>query len=85
MNPAIEAAGIRRPARVYDLRSTAISDRLDDGVSVFRLADVMGTSVRMIERHYGRRLDGDAAEIARLLDAGDAERERQDQVRSENG
>jgi hypothetical protein len=45
----------------------------------------MGTSVRMIERHYGRRLDGDAAEIAGLLDAGDAERERQDEARSRDG
>jgi len=39
----------------------------------------------MIERHYGRRLDGDAAEIARLLDAGDAARERRDEARFEDG
>jgi len=37
--PAIEASGVRKPARIYDLRSTAISDALDDGVSVFRVAD----------------------------------------------
>lgn len=28
------------------------------GVTVFELARVMGTSVRMIERHYGALLDG---------------------------
>jgi hypothetical protein len=29
----------------------------------------MGTSVRMIERHYGALLDGAGADIARRLDA----------------
>jgi hypothetical protein len=60
----VEASGVRRPARIYDLRSTFASDALAAGVSVFRLARVMGTSVRMIERHYGALLDGDAADIA---------------------
>ena len=48
------AAAIRRPARVYDLRSTFASRALGAGVSVFELARVMGTSVQMIERHYER-------------------------------
>jgi integrase len=74
--PAVEASGVRRPARIYDLRSTYASNALADGVSEFRLARIMGTSGRMIERHYGTLLDGDAAEIAGLLDAGDAKRER---------
>jgi integrase len=51
-SPAIEAAGIRRPARLYDLRSTFASDALAAGVTVFALARIMGTSVAMIERHY---------------------------------
>ena len=34
----------------------------------------MGTSVRMIERHYGALLDGAGAGIAERLDAYDAER-----------
>ena len=82
--PAIEASGVRAPARIYDLRSTFASNALDDGVSVFQLARVMGTSVRMIERHYGALLDGSGAEIARLLDAGDAQRERLDEARTED-
>lgn len=77
--PAIEAAGIARPARLYDLRSTFASDALAAGVSVFELARIMGTSVRMIERHYGALLDGAGADIARRLDALDAARERDDQ------
>jgi integrase len=74
--PAVEAAGIRRPARIYDLRSTFASGALAAGVSVFELARIMGTSVRMIERHYGTLLDGAGEAIAARLDALDAERDR---------
>jgi integrase len=74
--PAVEASGVRRPARIYDLRSTFASDALAAGVSVFELARIMGTSVRMIERHYGTLLDGVGEGIAARLDALDAERAR---------
>jgi integrase len=67
--PAVEASGVRRPARIYDLRSTFASNALAANVSVFELARVMGTSVRMIEAHYGALLDGAAAGIASRLDA----------------
>ena len=73
--PAIEASGTPRPARIYDLRSTFASDALHAGVPVFTLAKVMGTSVRMIEKSYGRLLDGAGAEIANQLDALDTERD----------
>ena len=73
--PAIEAAGIRTPARIYDMRSTFASDALAAGVSVFELARIMGTSVPMIERHYGTLLDGATEGIAGRLDALDAERD----------
>lgn len=36
--PAIEAAGIAKPARIYDTRSTFASRALAPGVSVFELA-----------------------------------------------
>jgi len=74
--PAVEAAGIARPARLYDLRSTFASDALAAGVTVFELARVMGTSVGMIERHYGTLLDGAIEGIAGRLDALDDERDR---------
>ncbi len=73
--PAIEASGVRTPARIYDLRSTFASNALAAGVSVFQLARIMGTSVRMIERHYGAMLDGSGVEIASRLDALDRQRE----------
>jgi len=74
--PAIEASGIRKPARIYDLRSTFASNALAAGISVFELARVMGTSVAMIERHYGTLIEGAGADIARRLDLFAAEQER---------
>jgi integrase len=65
--PAIEAAGIARPARIYDLRCTFASNALAAGISVFELARIMGTSVAMIERTYGVLLDGAGAGIASRL------------------
>src|SRR5436190_16389114 len=50
--PAVEASGIATPARIYDPRSSFASDALAAGVPVFTLAKIIGTSVRMIERHY---------------------------------
>jgi hypothetical protein len=66
--PAVDAAGVATPARLYDLRSTFASNALSAGVTVFELARVMGTSVRMIERHYGTLVDGAHAGIAPRLD-----------------
>jgi integrase len=67
--PAIEAAGIRKPARLYDTRSTFASNALAADVTVFELARIMGTSVAMIERSYGVLLDGAGAGIASRLAA----------------
>jgi integrase len=74
--PAIEASGVRTRARLYDLRSTFASDALAAGVTVFELARIKGTSVPMIERHYGTLLDGAGAGIVVRLDALDAERDQ---------
>ncbi|HXV53289.1 MAG TPA: hypothetical protein VD765_08710 [Solirubrobacterales bacterium] len=46
-------------------------------MSAFQLARVMGTSIKMIEKHYGALLDGSGAEIAGRLDALDAVREQE--------
>jgi integrase len=67
-HPALEAAGVP-PRRIYDLRSTFASQALAAGVSVFELARIMGTSVRMIERHYGTLLQGSGDAIRAKLDA----------------
>jgi integrase len=70
--PAVKASGVSKPARIYDLRSTFASNALAAGVTVFELAKVMGTSVAMIERHYGTLIGGAHAGIAGRLDAFDA-------------
>jgi integrase len=80
--PAVEASGIARPARIYDLRSTFASNALAAGVTAFELAKVMGTSVAMIERHYGTLIGGAGEGIAARLDALDAQaEERQEEVK----
>ena len=55
--PAIDAAGIATPARLYDLRSTFASNALAAGITMFELARIMGTSAKMIEQHYGTLID----------------------------
>jgi integrase len=74
--PAVKASGVARPARIYDLRSTFASNALAAGITVFELARVMGTSVEMIERHYGTLLEGSGASIAGRLAAFEAEQDR---------
>ena len=54
--------------RICDLRSTFASHALAAGVSVFELAKIMGTSVRMIERHYGALVQGSGDAIRGKLD-----------------
>jgi integrase len=81
-SPAVDAAGVVRPARIYDLRSTFASNALapSSGISVFELARVMGTSVEMVESHYGSLLDGAATGLAERLSAGEMARESQEET-----
>jgi integrase len=75
-SPAVEAAGVETPATPYDMRDTFASNALAAGVTVFELAKIMGTSVRMIERHYGALIDGAHAGITSRLDALEVELEQ---------
>jgi integrase len=54
----LEEAGLRdgpngTPRSTYCFRHTYATFRLSDGVDVYILAEQMGTSVKMIEDHYG--------------------------------
>jgi hypothetical protein len=40
VGPAIDAAGIQKPARLYDLRSTFASNALAAGITMFELARI---------------------------------------------
>ena len=73
---AVESADVRGRPRIYDLRATFASNALAAEVTVFELARIMGTSVPMIERHYGALLDGAGADLSRRLAEGEARRAR---------
>jgi integrase len=81
---AVTASAVATPARIYDLRSTFASNALAAGVTVFELARVMGTSVAMIERHYGALLDGAHAGIAGRLAKLEAEQKREAEAQAED-
>ena len=70
--------GVRRDETREDLRHEehVRIERAAAGAPILELARVMGTSIEMIERHYGTLLDGSAAGFAARLDAHDAERDR---------
>lgn len=77
-SPAISAGAIAKPARIYDLRDTFASNAIAARVDLFELATIMGTSVKMIERHYGKLLGGATEGIAGRLAAFEAAQEAQD-------
>jgi integrase len=51
--PAQRAAGIEPLRRIYDLGHTFATFALRAGISTFDLSRYMGTSLAMIDRHYG--------------------------------
>jgi integrase len=67
--PALESAGVAK-CGPYVLRHTFAAEAIAAGVSVYRLAEVMGTSVEMIDRHYGHLVPGSLDEIRALLARG---------------
>jgi integrase len=67
---ALDAAGIERRGP-YHLRHTFATEALAAGVSIFELARLMGTSVKMIDRTYGHLAeDSEDAIRARLETRG---------------
>src|SRR5262249_49088562 len=75
--PALEAAGIDKRGP-YHLRHTFATEALAGGVSIFELARLMGTSVKMIDKTYGHLArDSEDAIRARLEARGAADAQRQ--------
>jgi integrase len=66
--PAQQAAGITPLRRVYDLRHTFATFALRAGISTFDLSRYMGTSLAMIDRHYGHLARDGREHAIRLLD-----------------
>lgn len=59
MARAVGLAGLPRDTTFYALRHTFISWAAKNGMPLQVLAENTGTSVRMIERHYGKYLNSD--------------------------
>lgn len=59
---AVIAAGLPTSATAYTLRHSTITDLVQGGLDLLTIAQVSGTSVAMIERHYGHLQRKRAAE-----------------------
>jgi integrase len=57
---AVTAAGLARITTHYTLRHSWISEALVSGMSTLDVARLTGTSLMMIEKHYGHLVDGAA-------------------------
>ena len=71
--PALRAAGIPH-RRIYDMRHTFCSWALRDGVSLFLLSRIMGTSIALLDSTYGHLVPDSEEHIRGLLEAGDQNR-----------
>ena len=64
---ATQAANLKPETTAYAMRHSVITDLVTDGLDLLTVAQLSGTSVAMIERHYGHlRSDVAAAALARL-------------------
>jgi integrase len=67
--PAQLASGITPLRRIYDLRHTFATFALRAGISTFELSRYMGTSLGMIDRHYGHLARDGREHAIKLLDS----------------
>ena len=67
MKAAAEAAKLPAGTTAYTLRHSVISDLVHDGLDLLTVAQISGTSVAMIERHYGHLRSDVAASARRWL------------------
>ena len=54
MRASADKADLPRSIVFYTLRHSFIADLIDKDMSVFNIAKITGTSIEMIERHYGK-------------------------------
>jgi integrase len=59
---AVEAAGLPRAVAAYTLRHSVITDLIRARLPILTVAQLSGTSVTMIEKHYGHLVRDDAIE-----------------------
>lgn len=67
MKAAATAAGLDAAVTAYTLRHSVITDLVTGGLDLLTVAQLSGTSVLMIEKHYGHhRAEHAAAALAGL-------------------
>ena len=59
---AVKAAGLPGAASAYTLRHSVITDLIRARLPILTVAQLSGTSVAMIEKHYGHLVRDDAEE-----------------------
>lgn len=64
---AAKAAGLPAATCAYTLRHSVITDMLVGGMDTLTVARMAGTSIAMIEKHYGKLLQGHASEAMAAL------------------
>lgn len=67
--PALEAAGLSRERRPYDLRHSYAAWSLASGIPAHDLSRYMGSSLRMIDSTYGHLVRGSEEAARQRLDA----------------
>lgn len=65
---AVEAAALPADTTAYTLRHSTITDLVHAGVDLLTVAQISGTSVRMIEKHYGHLRSNVAKSALEFLD-----------------
>lgn len=58
MREAVKKANLKRGVVFYTLRHTFIAQAIGAGLDIYSIAAVTGTSIAMIEKHYGKLLKG---------------------------
>lgn len=64
---AAKAAGLSETVTAYSLRHSTITDLVGSGLDLLTVAQLSGTSVAMIERHYGHLQSGRASAALAML------------------
>lgn len=64
VKPAVAAAGLPSSITMYSLRHSRITDLLSESVAPMRVAQLAGTSMRMLEINYAHLLEQEAAREA---------------------
>lgn len=63
MREAVSKAELPKSVVFYTLRHSFIADVIDKNMNVFDIAKITGTSIDMIEKHYGKLFKGRVIEV----------------------